>query len=82
MAKTKMPSADELLAEVLGEKWQDPRIRKGQGRTVGIMRMRDIPFVWELKWDGGQFRLEVFHVRPRTLKLVADRYFNNPPEGE
>ena len=88
MAKTKMPSADQLLAEVIDEKCGSlaHKIANGEGMDVGILLKNNIPFVWELKWSkqNGKvldFHLKVFHVRPRTFKLVADRHFNNP-EGE
>ena len=83
MAKAEMPSADLLLAEVITTKCTclDQRVALGLERDMGILRMDDIPFVWDLKWEkkGSKvnFHLEIFHVRPRSLKLVADRYFDS-----
>jgi len=83
MAKTEMPSADLLLAEVLQEKCfgLEHKMAEGLTRDIGILHMNGIPFVWDLQWETKQkvtkFHLEVFHVRPKTLKLVASRYFDN-----
>ena len=75
-----MPSADECCAEVLGNhchllEW---RVNEGHGPHMGIFRLQDIPFVFQVSWKerGGAFHIEVWHVRPRSTKKVVDRIIN------
>jgi hypothetical protein len=82
-----MPSPDLLAAEVLDKKCfsLEHRIKEGKTSTHGLLHMEDIPFVWSLDWekDKGQlkFHLQVWHVRPRSLKQVVNKHFNLT-EGE
>ena len=81
-AKTLMPSADELTAKVLDAQENDLewRVAQGQEFNVGIFEVAERQFAWLLSWSGAlatgrDFHLQVFHVRPRTHKLVVDRHF-------
>jgi len=84
MAKIEMPSADTLLAEVLTNYCGnlEHKVSLGETREMGIFRKDSIPFVYEIDWELNKdkphnFHIQIHHVRPRSQKLVVDRYIEN-----
>lgn len=80
MAHHRLPSADELLAEILINYCGnlEHKCSQGETREVGIFRKNDIPFAFEIDWrlDKGipnKFHIQIHHVRPRSERLVVDR---------
>lgn len=77
-----MPSADVLLAEVLGNHCGSlqHKVSLGETRELGIFRTKDgIPFVFEIDWQldkgkPGEFHIQIHHIRPRSEKLMVTRH--------
>jgi hypothetical protein len=89
MAKIKMPSADMLLAEVLTNHCGhlEHKVSQGETHEMGIFRMDGIPFIFQIRWElkdhltlkneAHNFHFQIYHVRPRTQKLIVDRHAEN-----
>lgn len=83
-----MPSPDILMAEVLETKCFSLQHRVDQGlfNHHGQMHVEGIPFVWSLDWETKEgnilFHLQVWHVRPRSLKQIVNKHLPPMPEGE
>jgi len=81
MNEDKMPSANTLLAEVLTNHCGHLQHKVSQGETqeVGIFWMDGIPFVFDIDWEFNKdkphnFHFRIYHVRPRSKKIIVDRH--------